>query len=218
MIPNIVEMVNSFSLSDVSSEMRDLSRSLLGMSSCGNMQLLNNAVKLMDEDSFYLEVGTWKGKTLIAASLDNPHRCIAVDNFSQGFGIHNSGEEIRQGFLAQIEPFKSRINIQLLEGDYLDMFERHVIPEQSVEVYLYDGHHAEEHQYKGIKEAVKFLKDDAIIFVDDSSGGSREDVFNAHNRLVNSGLNLEIIRHFEYPHGVDGFWSGILVVRFRRES
>jgi len=55
-----------------------------GMASIKKLQLLNIAYSFIQNDECYLEVGTYNGKSLIAAMLKNTlHETYACDNFSQ---------------------------------------------------------------------------------------------------------------------------------------
>jgi hypothetical protein len=211
MINDIIKMLTEFELGSTSQEIQTMAKTLEGMSGHGNMQILNNAVRLMDSSSVYMEVGTWKGKTLISAALDNSNLCTGIDNFSQ-FG---ESESLKRGLQEQLDRYAGRLNVRMIEGDYREVLGSLPI-QKNVEVYLYDGHHAEEHQYEGIKRAIPHLTDEAIIFVDDSAGGSRKDVFAAHDRLLRDGYNLSIVRHFESPEGEQGYWQGLLAVKYVR--
>lgn len=54
--------------------------SVQGMTTPSNMHLLNLAVQQLAPDECYLEVGTWRGATLIGALLGNEGFGYAIDN------------------------------------------------------------------------------------------------------------------------------------------
>ena len=51
-----------------------------GMTTPATMLMLNRAVSCLDVGECYLEVGTWRGATLIGARLGNDARGYAIDN------------------------------------------------------------------------------------------------------------------------------------------
>ena len=62
----------------------DSLRDVEGMISVYKQYLLHLAYSLLGPDEAYLEVGTWQGKSLISAMLNNPPRItFACDNFSE---------------------------------------------------------------------------------------------------------------------------------------
>ena len=55
-----------------------------GMSTENIRYAINEIVRLFAADGLYVEVGSWKGCSLMSASLYNPStECIGIDDFSQ---------------------------------------------------------------------------------------------------------------------------------------
>lgn len=80
-----------------------------GMSSPKVRHLLNNICHYM-EDTRYLEIGTWKGSTLISAAYKNQGTYIGVDNFE-----HFGGP--REEFNENKELFKEHANVSFYDAD-----------------------------------------------------------------------------------------------------
>src|SRR5438105_3688716 len=71
-----------------------LCREVPGMATENKLMLLNFAASLLEPGEVYLEVGTWKGLSILGAMLGNGDReFFAIDNFSQ-FG--GAVEELRR--------------------------------------------------------------------------------------------------------------------------
>src|SRR5512147_32685 len=74
----------------VTRRLLDPSPGVPGMSSIRKLKLLRLAFSCLDNGEGYLEVGTFQGKSLIAALAGNPpHPAFACDNFSE-FTARNS--------------------------------------------------------------------------------------------------------------------------------
>jgi len=133
-----------------------------GMSSENIRYIINYLVK--NYAKTYLEVGTYKGCSLISAKYKNDARCIAIDNFSQFLG-KNPKRDFKSNMI------KANIDIEFYEGDY-----RHLIPNifkkepnLKIDVYFYDGDHSYENQLNGLNIIKPYLADKCIIIVDDAA-------------------------------------------------
>lgn len=130
------------------------------MSTFTNALLLNAAVQEMKTDRCFVNVGVWNGFTLLSAMAGNEEKvCIGVDNFSE-FGGPKA---------AFLERFTSRrsVNDRFFDQDYVDFFAAGL--DRPLGVYLYDGEHSYENQYRGLMVADPFYSEDAIVIVDDTN-------------------------------------------------
>ena len=118
---------------------------------------INNLVESID-DARYLEVGTWAGSTACSALYGNTVKTICVDNWAEFGGPKDL-------FFSNIEKVKSpNIDFSFIEND------SNLIDYTSIgkfNIYMYDGHHSEENQYKGIVNALPALDDTFVLIVDD---------------------------------------------------
>ena len=157
----------------------------------------------------YLEVGTWKGSSLIAAMYGNEANVSAtvIDNWSQFNGP-------RDEFLHKSRYLAPDCNLKLLDQDCFG-----VTSLPPIDVYLYDGDHSYELQYKAMTHFAGFLRRPAIVVVDDWNWGSvRQGTLDGLRDVP--GLKVEFsteIRHTaddtHSPPDVAAaeFWNGIYV-------
>ena len=124
---------------------------LHGMSTPNIRHLLNNIVSM--PGARYLEVGLWKGATFVSALYENsPDYVMGVDDWSEW-----SGPEFMENCRKYVDT-----DFYLFSGDAFD-----AIPEEGINIYLYDAGHTEEDQYKALEYYYKFLADEFIYMVDD---------------------------------------------------
>ncbi len=128
--------------------------------------LINDLAKKYSQNGVYLEVGTYKGYSLLSAALYNERtRCIGIDNFSL-FGFFGEEEKVLG---SNIEKFSQLTNIEFHNKDYREAIEDIFSQEPSLEVdiYYYDGEHDYENQTAGLKIMLPHLAKRCIILVDD---------------------------------------------------
>jgi Methyltransferase domain len=130
------------------------------MSRLANAAVLNTAVREMDPAHAFVNVGVWNGFTFLAAMAANEERaCLGVDNFSE-FG--GPKDDFLERFVARRTP-----SHRFFDQDYVDFFAAGL--DRPLGVYLYDGEHSYENQYRGLMVADPFYADDAVVVVDDTN-------------------------------------------------
>lgn len=195
----------------------DLCPDVKGMLSLKKQQLLNLAFGLLAPGEAYLEVGTYQGKSLLSAMLNNPSRPVfACDNFSQF--EDNSFETARanlakHGYLEQVTFY---------DCDFLEVYTRDRLP-VPVGLYFYDGAHDYDSQYAAIARAEPFLANEALVLVDDwrfaedSGSCAKEATLNA---VRSSSAEWTLL--YELPARFNGdramWWNGVGVLSYRRRS
>ena len=138
-----------------------------GMSTPSNMHLLNLAVQCMSEDEIYLEVGTWRGRTLIGALLNNEARGIAIDDdtMDNHDGDDRASEDV---WRENVQQFGMAERTQYINGSVPAVWETLRTP--PVGVYLFDGDKSTpEAAYEGLEGVMPFLAKEALIIVDDGN-------------------------------------------------
>lgn len=191
---------------------------LEGMASIKKMQLLNLAFKFLKEDESYFEVGTYKGKSLVAAMRGNdPRHVFACDNFSEFQDRGNSVNELERS----LSLYGLRDRVRFLNGDFREFMLPSVINER-VGLYFYDGAHDEQSQYDGIKLVEPFLSDEALVIVDDwryasdSASFARSGTMRAAQESENYWALI-----YELPARYNGdmemWWNGVGVLSFMRK-
>jgi len=155
-----------------------------GMSSPKVRHLLNNLCSR--DNTSYLEIGSWRGSTLISSIFKNKIKhAVAIDNFSQFVDPHpKTGEWLfltdKKEFQKPIHPkvelynnlelFKNdtKCNLNIFDCDCQDIDLHDALWDFApFNVYFYDGEHSYKSQKLGISNYLKHLSKDAIIIVDD---------------------------------------------------
>jgi len=170
-----------------------------GMSSIKIRHFLNNLLEL--ENSRYLEIGVNKGSTFISAIFKNsPEYTCAIDNWSE-FGNHES------------EFLQNCKNYNIILSDFFneDSFTLDIKKiKSSINVYLYDGNHDKQSQYKALTYYYDVLESEFIFMVDDYR--------NAHvvegTQSAIKDLNLKKEFEIELKSGNNDFnswWNGFYI-------
>jgi hypothetical protein len=183
-------------------------KQIQGMSSENVRFLINKLAQTYAKDGVYLEVGIWRGCSLISAALFNPTtRCIGIDNFSL-FNEDNNNENILKTNLKKFDELK---NVEFYNLDYREalnlIFAKE--PDLKVGTYFYDGPHAYEDQLNGLNMVVPHLASKCAIIVDDINRKWIEQAnqdFLAKNPTFCSALK---IKKANYP---SNWWNGIEVM------
>lgn len=129
-----------------------------GMSSNKTRHFFNN---IITPASRYLEIGTWKGSTLISALyFNNPEFHIAIDNFSEFTGPRLDFHKNCRRLL----DYWNRANF--LDAGCFDIDPKD-FGISNINTYFYDGKHDYEDQYKAITHYYDVLAKEFILIVDD---------------------------------------------------
>ena len=131
-----------------------------GLARENNLALLNLAAGCLEPGETYVEVGTFRGTSLIGAALGREADIVAIDDFSK----------------ASADPAELRANlvrfgvegVTLLEGDVFELLREGALSERRVGVYYYDADHSYEAQLEGLRLIEPYLAERALLVVDDS--------------------------------------------------
>lgn len=206
-----------------------------GMSSNKTRHLLNNLVTGRKK---YLEIGTWRGSTLISAASNNQLEiAIGVDNFSQFatphpingmwlFCNHDTPEELKHFWQTKTPPkdeltrnleyFKLN-NIKVIDGDCFNQDIINFVKESGpFDIFFNDGDHKFESQKQTIIDYASLLSDESILIVDDWNAS---DVRNGTLAGI-SETKLQIIKQWDlfssHNCDLDSWWNGIGIFIIRR--
>lgn len=133
-----------------------------------NLALVNLAVSLLEPGESYVEAGTYRGASLIAAGRDNDSaELVGIDNFSFG-ETRFEGRELPAANRAETEANLARFGVsaRLVEGDVLE-----VLPSFSgdpVGVFYYDACHATDVTLGALRLVEPHLAEPALVIVDDT--------------------------------------------------
>jgi len=205
-------------------KMRILRENKIDCMSSENIQfMVNEIVKEFASSGVYLEVGIYRGCSLLSAALFNKNtRCIGIDNFSQfkdlsvskffdtGFPTdYKNNEEVLKSNLLK---FGNPENIEYYRMDYKEaismLFSKE--PDLKVDVYFYDGGHSYETQIEGLRIILPYLAKKSVILVDDINWGfvekANEDFIN-ENPEFNSEFKIKTKRNLS-----SDWWNGFEIL------
>jgi hypothetical protein len=179
-----------------------------GMSSAKVCQFLNRLVSRMDRGEHYLEIGSWRGRTLLSAAMDNPGRlCVACDKF-RAFGRYTGfGFRARRALRRNVARYRdSRAAIHFYDMPSAHFFRKPRVP-GTVGVFFYDG----DHSYRGTRASVAagagWLSERAALLVDDwNVRHIREATFDA---LEDASARILWHRALEGDHTERTWWNGV---------
>lgn len=161
----------------------------------------NNLLELTD--ARYLEIGCWKGASLCAAMYNNQATITCIDNWSEFGGP-------RDEFIHNFNLFKGSNNVTLIEQD---CFSLNVATLPKFNIYMYDGSHSEDSQYKAITHMYDCLDDVFILVIDDWMWEQTR--LPIRKALQDKNLKvlheIEIIDSSTYEMDAPGWWNGIYI-------
>jgi Methyltransferase domain len=176
-----------------------------GLTKPNNLALLNLAAKQLPHRESYVEVGSFRGTSLVAAMLGNEKKqFVAIDDFS-----------MRDASRAQLERNVARFGLtgaEILEGDAFEILRSDALDDRSVGVYYYDAAHTYEQQLDGLRLAEQHLADEALLIVDDTD-------WDFVARAVGDYLAMQpraesLIEIGGKDAGAPAWWEGVHVLRW----
>ena len=176
-----------------------------GLARENNLALLNLAASCLGEGESYVEVGSFKGLSLIAAMLGNTGDFVGIDDFSLGDGSRTLLEaNLRRYGLA---------GHAILEGDAFALLRRGALGDRRVGVYYYDAAHDYRSQLRGLRLVEPHLAEDALLIVDDTDWPQ---VARAMRDYLARQPRAELLVKVDgKDHGQPWWWEGVQVLRWR---
>ena len=196
-------------------------RDVEGMISVKKQRLLQLAYAHVEPNEAYLEIGTWQGKSLIAAMRGNPPRpTFACDNFSEW--NHSKGQHAhpREAFLQNLQRYGLAEHVRFYDAPFQQIMTADKLP-VPIGLYFYDAAHDEQSQYEGITLAEPFLADEALVLIDDwryaedsrayAKAGTERAMAESRNRWT---LLQELPARYNGDRAL--WWNGMAVLGFQR--
>ena len=167
--------------------------------------LINRICKNLSKNQAYLNIGCWKGFSLVAGMINTECKVIGVDNFSQFTGPKND-------FLKNFENSK-KDNHFFFEQDYEKYFESLDHTKDKFDFYFYAGEHSYDNQFKNLEIADKFLNIGSIVLIDDINFN---EVYQGTLDFINKTKSkFRIIKEIKTAnnHCHPSFWNGIMILK-----
>ena len=181
-----------------------------GMATENKLRLLNCAVASLEPGEVYVEVGCYKGASLVGAAAANPQAQIfACDNFSQFDG---AADALRR----TLDAHTAAVQVTFHDMDFRDFLAAAPWRPARIGAYFYDGGHSFQDQYDGLALALPHLADDAVVIIDDTNKRAARSA----NHLVARALsNFKLILDLRTPRNHSPtWWNGIQLFRYQRAS
>ncbi|MGH7923756.1 MAG: class I SAM-dependent methyltransferase [Candidatus Binatus sp.] len=181
-----------------------------GMATENKLRLLNCAVASLDPNEVYVEVGCYKGASLVGAATANPHaRIFACDNFSQFDG---AADALRRTLDARTAP----CTVTFLDLDFRAFLAAAPWTPARIGAYFYDGGHSFADQYDGVALAIPHLADDALVIIDDTNKRAAR---SASNLVARALGNFKLVLDLRTPRNHSPtWWNGIQLYRYQRHA
>jgi len=185
-----------------------------GYTSANELAMLNLAVSLMPADEAYLEVGTFKGRSMCGTLRGNSDKVFyAMENFME-FGM--AGQEARAELMANLATHGEGADVRLLEGDCFDLMARPGALDRPVGVYFYDGEHTLLAHYLALAVVEPLLADEALVLIDDATWPV---VQRAHRLFLDRHPGWTIDATWDAKVEDDPRWAnGLHALTFRRTA
>lgn len=140
---------------------QDVLEAVPGLAAENNLALANLAAACLDPGESYVEVGTFRGTSLIAAMRENEGKqFVAIDSWA-----------MEGASRAELEANLARFGLAvptLIEGDAFELLRGDALAGTIVGVYYYDAAHGYEQQLEALQLIEPYLADRALLIVDDS--------------------------------------------------
>lgn len=173
------------------------------MSTCAIGGIINQGVYQMSPENAFVNVGVWKGFSLLCGMAGNAEKtCIGVDNFSE-FGGPKSD------FYDNFRQYRSA-NHHFYEMDYVEYFSQ--VHDKRIGFYIYDGEHSYENQLKGLQIAEPHFAKNCLILVDDTN--YEEARRGTKDFVKQSPYTYEVIfDRRTYCNSHPTFWNGVMILQ-----
>jgi predicted O-methyltransferase YrrM len=177
-----------------------------GLAAVNNLALLNLAASLLGPGESYVELGTFRGTSLIAAMLGNEGDFVGIDNFSMGRTDAGLVRSNLQRFGLD--------SATILEGDAFQLLRDGALAGRTVGVFYYDAAHSYQAHLDGLRLIEPYLADEALLIVDDSDW---EQVGQAtHDYLSEQPRARMLFDVSGQSAGRPDWWEGVQVLAWTR--
>lgn len=186
--------------------------SVQGWTTENGMALLALAARHLGDGEAYVEVGTFKGRSLCGAAFEAERGTFyGIENFREFF---MDAPGARDELEANVARFTDPGRVRIVAGDAFDLLRRPGAVPEPVGVYFYDGAHERLAHYLALGVAEQHLADEALVVVDDAGWPL---VAAATRRYVRRHPGYELLFALEAEYENDPRWhNGVWVLRYRR--
>ncbi len=105
----------------------------------------------------YLEIGSYHGASTCAAIFGNDVSAVCIDNWTQFHGKRSRFEDA-------LRRFRGDRSVRVIEQNCFEVDASSLGP---FDIYLYDGDHSQQNQYRALQHFVQTLAKLAVVVIDD---------------------------------------------------
>ena len=178
-----------------------------GLSEENNLALIGLAARHLEAGECYVEAGTYRGRSLIAAALGGEAECVGIDNFS----FDDSDPAALQ---ANLDRFGVAGRARMLDGDAAAVLRAAELP--PVGVFFYDADHSTEATLRAFEAVIPHLAGRALIAADNADWPK---VRAAIDGFVADHAEAELaLRIAGRDGGQPWWWDGVDLIGWRGDS
>ena len=171
-----------------------------------NFALLNLAASCLEADEIYVEVGVFRGASLVAAMLGNDRRrFVGIESF-----------DFRDGTLENVKQNLAHFGVgraELIVGDVFELVPGGSLGEARAGVWYYDALHTFEAQLEGLRIAEPCLAPGALLIVDDTDWEQVDRAIDVYLEGQPGARRLLTIEGKD--RGQPQWWEGMQVLEWR---
>jgi protein O-GlcNAc transferase len=176
-----------------------------GLAKPNNLALIAAATSVLPAGESYVEAGSFKGASLIAASHGKEGDFVGIDDFSMG----DQGRTMLDANLAAF----GCTHAQILEGDLFDVLRNDRLGDRRVGIYYYDAAHGYQEHLDGLRLVEPHLADEALLIVDDTDWEQVERAVDDY--LAAQPKAREVLRVEGKDRGAPHWWEGMRALAWR---
>ena len=158
-----------------------------------------------------MEIGVWKGSTLISSLYENTNFGYAIDDWR---GDLNE-EDVRNSFLMNTNNF-GLTNLKLIEKDCFDVDLSEI--DNKINIFFYDGDHSAEATEKSLTYFYPVFADEFLYIVDDYDWTNP--IFGVSDGIKESHLEVIYEKHLwsNCMNDADSWWNGLGIFIFKKNN
>jgi hypothetical protein len=173
-----------------------------GLAKPNNLALIAAATSALDAGESYVEAGSFKGASLIAASRGKTGDFVGIDDFSMREGS-------RDLLAANLARFGCA-HAEVVEGDVFEVLRGGALAGRRVAVYYYDAAHGRKRQLDGLRLIEPYLAGEALLIVDDTDW--ERVALAVDDYLAEQPAARELLRVDGKDRGAPHWWEGMRVL------
>lgn len=186
-------------------ELKKILLKIEGMSTYAIGYIINQICKRLTSNQVYLNIGCWKGFSLVSGMINTKCLVYGVDNFSE-FGY------VESEFYKNFNMYKKNKFHFFFNQDYKIFLKKFEIRKKYIDFYFYDAEHSYKDQIENLELVDNLLKKGSIIMIDDINF---REVFSATNDfLAKNNKRYRVLKKFQTAnnHCHPSFWNGLMLL------